>query len=135
MRRLHYREAERNFALAVKYDSTFASGWRFLSWARHYVAKFDSGDTSGIQPAIQRAVQYASRASEREQWHIAPYDPILQAKLMGEPVGDELECVLADMLCRDSPTMHGLTRNLGFLLLLGSGASPKPPNISLQQLP
>jgi len=83
--RLHYREAERNFALAVKYDSTFASGWSFLAAARIYVAKQDSGYTSGIRPAIQRAVRYASQASEREQWHIAPWDSALRAQLMGEP--------------------------------------------------
>ncbi len=84
--RLHWREAERNFALAVKSDSTFASGWRFLAWARSFGAERDSGERGGIRPAIQQAVRYASRASEREQWHIAPYDSTLLARLTGEPV-------------------------------------------------
>ncbi len=85
--RLHWKEAVRNFELAVKYDSTFASAWNFLSVARGFAAEFASGDRSGIEPAQRNALRYASRASEREQWHIAALgDSALAAKLMGEPV-------------------------------------------------
>jgi serine/threonine protein kinase/tetratricopeptide (TPR) repeat protein len=85
--RMHWKDAVRHFELAVKYDSTFASAWNFLSIARDFAAQNASGDPSGIEPAQRKALQYASRASEREQWHIAALgDSALSAKLMGEPV-------------------------------------------------
>jgi serine/threonine protein kinase/tetratricopeptide (TPR) repeat protein len=113
--RIRYREAERNFELAVKYDSTFASAWYFLAAARWYVARL-WGDTSDIRSARRKAVQYASRASEREKWYIGEYDSTLRAELMGEPGKTDRIAYWQKCISRfpDDAWAH---QNLGYLLL------------------
>lgn len=81
--RLHFKEAQRYFELAVKYDSTFAAAWSFLEEACRY-----AGNEEGRGRAIKKSIQYAPRASERELWHIGWRDSSLGVKLTGRPVKD-----------------------------------------------